>query len=189
MIQNYFKVWSEDFCDNLIELSEKNGFGGAPVINPSDFSKVKSDEDKPKYSKPDRSFFNAEKSFILRGDKNFELLQDKCEDLVEEFLPGLDFYMDYYSVVKYETGGYFGTHEDSHWQPNGATRTHTVIIYLSDFEGGELRFPKLGVEIQPKKGDLVIFPATKDYLHSAGVVTRGTKYSLTLWPLTLKRRT
>ena len=51
-------------------------------------------------------------------------------------------------------------------------------VYLSDnFEGGELVFPELGIEIKPEAGDVVLFPG---YLieHGVNEVKSGSRITL-----------
>jgi len=47
-----------------------------------------------------------------------------------------------------------------------AKRFLILMVYLNDdFDGGETVFPQLGDSIKPKKGRLLIFPPTWNYLH------------------------
>jgi hypothetical protein len=48
----------------------------------------------------------------------------------------------------------------------GGKRFLIMMVYLNDnFEGGETVFPILGDKIKPKKGRLLLFPPTWNYLH------------------------
>jgi hypothetical protein len=48
----------------------------------------------------------------------------------------------------------------------GGKRFLIMMVYLNDdFEGGETVFPILGDTIKPKKGRLLLFPPTWNYLH------------------------
>lgn len=61
-------------------------------------------------------------------------------------------------------------------------RCYTAILYLnSDFQGGELCFEALGLNIKPRAGLLVAFPSDHRFIHSVGIVTRGYRYSMALW--------
>jgi predicted 2-oxoglutarate/Fe(II)-dependent dioxygenase YbiX len=61
-------------------------------------------------------------------------------------------------------------------------RDYAVILYLNDdFEGGELWFPDLGVEIKPKKGTLVAFPGGASHFHGIAPIRGGDRYSLLCW--------
>lgn len=42
---------------------------------------------------------------------------------------------------------------------------YAFVLYLSDFEGGEMVYPNLGLEYKPNKGDLLIHTGTGEYFH------------------------
>jgi hypothetical protein len=52
-----------------------------------------------------------------------------------------------------------------------------MILYFSDFEGGELYYPNQGLEYKPKKGDLVIHSALEHCLHGVKKVVSGIRYT------------
>ena len=50
----------------------------------------------------------------------------------------------------------------------------TAILYLnSNFAGGEIRFPKQGLELRPSAGLLVIFPSNRNFPHEVKPILRG----------------
>lgn len=56
--------------------------------------------------------------------------------------------------------------------------TYGIVIYLnSDFTGGELVYPELGVEYAPKRGSLVVHRAGE--LHGVNDIQDGMRYSMT----------
>lgn len=71
----------------------------------------------------------------------------------------------------------------------GGQRVATVIMYLSDVRaGGETAFPRLGIELTPKKGSALFFsyatsPTDTDYrsLHAGRPVLSGDKWIATKW--------
>jgi predicted 2-oxoglutarate/Fe(II)-dependent dioxygenase YbiX len=84
-------------------------------------------------------------------------------------------YMEAINFVRYGEGQHFDVHSD-----HGFSYTCTVssVMYLNDdYDGGELYFPFLGINLKPKAGDIVLFPSTYIYSHAALPVTNGTKYS------------
>ena len=108
-----------------------------------------------------------------------------------------------YQLVYYKRGTEYKPHFDSfdyetddgkkNWEPGGQ-RMITVIAYLNDVEeGGETGFPKLGVDIPPKKGDAVVFHNTLPIgagtrpkihprsLHGGMPVLKGEKWMVNLW--------
>ena len=70
-------------------------------------------------------------------------------------------------------------------------RILTALLYLSDVEeGGETVFPKLGIDISPKRGRLVIWPGVENTnnnridfrtMHGANSVVKGIKYVANFW--------
>lgn len=85
-------------------------------------------------------------------------------------------YMEVMNFIKYYEGDFFNYHSD-----DGATYIATVssIAYLNDdYEGGGLHFKFLDLEYKPQTGDIVVFPSTFLYTHSAMSVKNGTKYSV-----------
>ena len=56
--------------------------------------------------------------------------------------------------------------------------TYGIVMYLnSDFTGGELIYPELGVEYTPKRGSLVVHRAHE--LHGVNDIQDGMRYSMT----------
>lgn len=54
----------------------------------------------------------------------------------------------------------------------------TAILYLnSEFDGGEIHFPKQGLELRPSAGTLVIFPSNRNFPHEVKPIVRGQRYS------------
>ncbi len=82
---------------------------------------------------------------------------------------------EYFSlhISKYVDGGGIGAHRDVNISEEDGN--YTVIIYLNDeYDGGELGFPDLNIEIKPKSGDMLVFP--NSYLHYAKESWNGAKY-------------
>lgn len=52
-----------------------------------------------------------------------------------------------------------------------------LVIYFGEFEGGEVFYPNLGVEVAPQPGDLVIHGAHYGHEHGVKEVTSGVRYA------------
>ena len=104
-----------------------------------------------------------------------------------------------YQVVYYKAGAEYKPHYDSfdydaeegkkNWEPGGQ-RMLTALAYLNDVEeGGGTGFPNLGVEIEAKKGDVLVFHNTSPdsnkihpkSLHAGLPVIAGEKWAINLW--------
>lgn len=58
----------------------------------------------------------------------------------------------------------------------------SATIYLNDdYDGGIIHFPMYNLSIKPKVGDLIIFPANKNYEHIINIVNSGSRYTIPLW--------
>lgn len=78
-----------------------------------------------------------------------------------------------YTLLRYRTGDECTLHYD--YAPYDI-RICTAVLYLNDdYEGGELVFPKQQVSLHPKRGDLVVMPASYLYPHRVAPVTRGER--------------
>lgn len=120
-----------------------------------------------------------------RDDSNFELL-DLHQEIYEKLKPCIDDYARYWGInviyyeafnfVKYEgEGKHFNIHADHGPAYNCAV---SAVIYINDdYEGGEIKFPRLdGYIHKPKVGDIAIFPSNYIYEHASLPMKSGTKY-------------
>ena len=89
----------------------------------------------------------------------------------------------------YPVGGHYLEHNDAEafdhdkgeWKKT-IDRDVSFLFYLnSEFGGGELEFPELGLTIKPKKGMMIAFPSYKEYVHKVHPVTWGHRYTLVSW--------
>lgn len=100
-------------------------------------------------------------------------------DAVNDYCRMYNSKMDYWEVmnfIKYGPGQHFQEHADHGFSYSA---TVSLVAYPNDgYVGGGLKFPKLNIEIQPKAGDLYIFPSTFLFSHVALPVSEGLKYSI-----------
>lgn len=56
---------------------------------------------------------------------------------------------------------------------------YAALTYLNDdYEGGQIYFPDLDLEIKPSPGELIFFPGTQHYVHGVREVISGNRYAL-----------
>lgn len=61
-------------------------------------------------------------------------------------------------------------------------KDYATLIYLNDdYIGGEIYFPKYGIEIKPKVGDLICFPDNPEYVHGVRPIVSGSRYTSPRW--------
>ena len=120
-----------------------------------------------------------------RDEHNAELL-DLHQEIYEKLKFCVDDYAKYWGInvvyyeafnfVKYEgAGNHFNIHADHGPKYNC---TVSAVIYINDdYEGGEIKFPRLdGYVLKPRVGDIAIFPSNYIYEHASLPMKLGTKY-------------
>jgi hypothetical protein len=120
-----------------------------------------------------------------RNEHNSELI-DLHQEIYEKLKYCIDDYAAYWGInvtyyeafnfVKYEgEGSHFNIHAD-----HGPAYNCTVsaVIYINDdYEGGELKFPRLdNLVYKPRIGDIVLCPSNYIYEHASLPIKSGTKY-------------
>lgn len=120
-----------------------------------------------------------------RNENNTQLL-DLHQEIYEKLKYCIDDYAAYWGInviyyeafnfVKYEgEGSHFNIHAD-----HGPAYNCTVsaVVYINDdYEGGELKFPRLdNLVYKPKVGDIVLCPSNYIYEHASLPMKVGTKY-------------
>jgi hypothetical protein len=120
-----------------------------------------------------------------RNDTNSELI-DLHEEIYQKLKYCIDDYAKYWGInvvyyeafnfVKYEGAGtHFNIHAD-----HGPSYNCTVsaVIYINDdYEGGDLKFPRLdNLVYKPRVGDIAVFPSNYIYEHASLPMKSGTKY-------------
>lgn len=91
-------------------------------------------------------------------------------------------------LLRYRPGAEYRAHMDAlPSEPN--QRVMTALVYLSDdYEGGETRFLRTGLDFRGRTGDALLFRNAKEdgapdpmSLHAGLPVTRGVKYIASRW--------
>ena len=119
-------------------------------------------------------------------NKNNEELLDLHKEIYQKLKFCIDDYANYWGInvvyyeafnfVKYEgEGKHFNIHAD-----HGPAYNCTVsaVIYINDdYEGGEIKFPRLDNYVhRPQVGDIAVFPSNYIYEHASLPMKSGTKY-------------
>ena len=89
----------------------------------------------------------------------------------------------FYKIQRSDTSGGFTAKHFEQSEGRGMSQRFAVwMIYLNDdFEGGETYFPRQEIELTPKTGSLVIWPAAYTHPHHAVNNLKGTKWIATGW--------
>jgi 2OG-Fe(II) oxygenase superfamily len=100
-------------------------------------------------------------------------------DAVDDYCRKYNIEMNFWEAmnfIKYGPNQHFQEHADHGFS---YVATVSLVAYPNDdYEGGELYFPKINLNIKPEAGDLYIFPSTYLFSHKAMPVISGTKYSI-----------
>lgn len=131
-------------------------------------------------------FGNVEKEFTFHynfKNKNVKDLLDSYGSMVWNFVSqNYDGIFDKYDnskthIAKFDKG--YGMHE--HFDSTRPNDIATLIYINSDYDGGEIYFPELGIEIKPSIGDLLCFPDTPDFVHGVKPILNGIRYTSPRW--------
>jgi len=81
------------------------------------------------------------------------------------------------SLLRYQDAkGFYVAHIDD---SPGNPRAFSALVYMNDVpRGGETYFTEFGIGIQPKAGDIAVFPASYPYQHEARMPLEGEKFVL-----------
>ena len=87
-----------------------------------------------------------------------------------------------FNIGKYEPGQHF---QEIHCERCGLSTLHRLfafMTYLNDVEdGGSTYFSHYNLDIKPKKGLTIIWPAEWTHAHKGNIVNTGSKYIITGW--------
>lgn len=179
----YHNVFSKEDANRYIEILEKNLGGDGPYKWSE--AQVTNSTVPIKKARDCVDFRYKQENLGPRNEQNSELL-----DLHEEIYQKLKFCIDNYAqywginVVYYEAFNFVkyegeGTHFNIHADHGPAYNcTVSAVIYINDdYEGGDLKFPRLdNLVYKPKAGDIAVFPSNYIYEHASLPMVSGTKY-------------
>jgi hypothetical protein len=82
------------------------------------------------------------------------------------------------SIYRYRSGSSLGPHLEND-RPEDSYRS--FIVWTDNQTGGNFIFPEIGIEIEAKAGDLVIFKIQKENLYGISAIESGTLYTSESW--------
>ncbi|UKK01260.2 procollagen-proline 4-dioxygenase [Theileria orientalis] len=160
-------ILEEEWIDHLINVDESRWVS-------SQTSKGLTDSHPDTYT---TTVSNTRKSLSVI----FEHFEDEIISKIERrvaLVAGIDLnYLEKLVMVKYGPGDYFKQHHD------GGFRSHTILLYLNDTNGGETVFPRIGISIKPMANSAVFWEnLTSDgemdhrLIHAGTTPKSGTKF-------------
>lgn len=182
-VQEYPNLLSPQECDEIIELSKKNGLEQSYIVSDDKLNAYDSN-----FRKSDQTWMNRHSHPIL------EKLSKISEQLTG--LPQVN--QEMIQVVRYEKGGKFDAHFDpcvkgeelcKEMNRGAGQRRTTLLVYLNDvLKGGETEFVNLGVKVRPEKGKGILFWSTdenervlEESKHRGCELLEGEKWIATIW--------
>ena len=175
----YHNTFSLDDANRYIDILESNLSTGGPY-KWSEAKVTNSDAVDFKYK---------QENLGPKDETNSELI-DLHEEIYQKLKYCIDDYAKYWGInvtyyeafnfVKYEGAGtHFNIHAD-----HGPAYNCTVsaVIYINDdYEGGDLKFPRLdNLVYKPRVGDIAVFPSNYIYEHASLPMESGTKYCVVI---------
>ena len=130
------------------------------------------------------------KDIILPGNEifrdYFNQLFECFKNYVEQwaFLDNISpkFEIGYFNLQRYKTGQHFKHVHTERCSLENLHRIFVFMTYLNDVEeGGTTYFSHYDLEIKPKKGLTLIWPAEWTHAHKGNILKKGNKYIITGW--------
>ena len=181
---NFIGSWTIEptlICDDLISyfelnvLKQKSGVAGGRVILDT---------------KDSVDITIQPKEIILPGNeafkKYFDQLLECYKNYVEEwtFLKEISQKLEIssFNLQRYKPGQHFKKIHTERLSLNSLHRIFAFMTYLNDVdEGGSTYFSHYDLEIQPRKGLTLIWPAEWTHAHRGNILKAGSKYIITGW--------
>ena len=209
-IKKYENALEDEYCDFIVDIIENNpSLTYTGRTGGGKNTKVKKSTDIDLYKFPDNDFinkkvlpaiFNSLKTNLIKYCKensitapwsNAEGLFGDVKKTEDEYWNRISKYVVFDNLFalrkKYDKNdGYFNWHIDTGTVVNNSwrlfSRSVVCMFYLNDVkEGGETGFYYQNIEIKPKKGTLVIFPAGFTHLHRGKTPISNNKYIANFW--------
>lgn len=198
-VRVYENVLSDSFCDHIIKKFEENPDFHAlyPVTSDETMLIIKGGVEKlkghigSKYTKEmyfDSNELKYEDTYVSQQLSRYLIKYFNELDLsgdINALIGNSDSGYQMQKYIKNEGRYIFHTDFSVKMEKNNERnqighRTVTFLFYLNDVEeGGETTFPEF--KVKPKKGSLLMFPATWNYVHSGNVPKSNDKYIITGW--------
>lgn len=183
----YHNTFSEDDSKRYIDTLESNLSHGGKYEWAS--AKVTNSKTPIKKARDCVDFKYKQENLGPKDETNSELI-DLHEEIYQKLKYCIDDYARYWgiNVIYYEAFNFVkyegeGTHFNIHADHGPAYNcTVSAVIYINDdYEGGDIKFPRLdNLVYAPKVGDIAVFPSNYIYEHASLPMESGTKYCVVI---------
>ena len=130
------------------------------------------------------------KEIILPGNEVFKLYFDQLFECYKNYIEEWPFLEDLaqkleigsFNLQRYKPGQHFKAIHTERTSIDNSHRVFAFMTYLNDVEeGGSTYFSHYDLEIQPRKGLTLIWPAEWTHAHRGNILREGSKYIITGW--------
>ena len=130
------------------------------------------------------------KEIILPGNEAFKAYFEKLFECYKNYIEEWPFLEDLaqkleigsFNLQRYKPGQHFKAIHTERISIDSSHRVFAFMTYLNDVEeGGSTYFSHYDLEIQPRKGLTLIWPAEWTHAHRGNILREGSKYIITGW--------
>ncbi len=130
------------------------------------------------------------KEIILPGNEAFKAYFEELFECYKNYIEEWPFLKDLaqkteigsFNLQRYKPGQHFKNIHSERSSIESSHRVFAFMTYLNDVEeGGSTYFSHYDLEIQPKKGLTLIWPAEWTHAHRGNILRKGSKYIVTGW--------
>ena len=180
---NFIGSWilkDEDMCDEIVNFFEANTAdqGAGAIGGGVDESQKKTTDIPIKPIQLEQEKYKIFNTYINNVVNCFNDYKEQWPFL--NTIKGME--IGTFNLQKYSPGGHFSAVHTERGSSSTMHRVLAFMTYLNDVEeGGETSFHYYDINVQPKKGKTIIWPAEWTHAHSGGIVKQGCKYIVTGW--------
>ena len=169
-----------DMCDEIVKFFEANPVdqGAGAIGGGVDESQKKTTDIPIKPKQLEQEKYKIFNTYINNVVNCFNDYKEQWPFL--NTIKGME--IGTFNLQKYSPGGHFSAVHTERGSSSTMHRVLAFMTYLNDVEeGGETSFHYYNINVQPKKGKTIIWPAEWTHAHSGGIVKQGCKYIVTGW--------
>ena len=180
---NFIGSWTIDhsLCDEIIAYYEKNKQKQSQGVTSEGMNRAIKDR-RDMTLKPQELNLPGNEIYKVYFQSLFECYKDY--NLQWPFLSSIVSHLEIgtFNIGKYTKGQHFQKIHTERASLGSLHRLLAFMTYLNDVEdGGSTYFSHYDLDIKPKKGLTIIWPAEWTHAHKGNVVNSGSKYIITGW--------
>ena len=180
-------LYLPSFIDKDICLSVMNSLDKLEKDNSAPYTDGLLNNDADSYFDPDIEYIDTVRDRIfVDGIKEYA---DKVRSFNWSYYDTDSFHCSEMIIRRYNQGSEFKYHHDDiigeifpHWflRRQNILTCNFYFSNADDYDGGDLVFT-CGKSFHPSMGDIIIFPSNWMFYHEVQKITKGTRYSGTVW--------